>query len=59
MDKRFSLRASVGLIVRAPRPLICACAVDCLLLAEEEGVGFLCPGDLPCERAWPTDTPWP
>jgi len=35
LDKRLSLLASVGLIVRAPRPLI---RPDCRLLALDEGV---------------------
>jgi hypothetical protein len=37
MDSLFNLRASVGLIVLAPRPLTW-CMVDCRLLDEEEGV---------------------
>jgi len=49
IDSRFSLRASVGLIVLAPSPDMW-CAVDCRLLADEEGVCVRCAGDLPGER---------
>ena len=49
IDNRLSLRASVGLIVLAPRPEICG-AVDCRLLDEEEGVCVRWAGDLPGER---------
>lgn len=50
MESRFSRRASVGLIVRAPRPPWCI--VDCLLLLlPEDGVAPLCaavrPGEAP------------
>lgn len=52
MDSLLSLRASVGLIVRAPSPDMCG-AVDCRLLDEDEGVYDRCAaGDLPGEREW-------
>ena len=41
----------MGLIVRAPSPDMW-CAVDCRLLADEEGVCVRCAGDLPGERTW-------
>lgn len=50
IDSLFSLRASVGLIVRAPRPPTW-CMVDCRLL-EEDGVCVRTAG-LAGERAWP------
>ena len=37
IDSRFNLRASVGLMVLAPRPKWCG-TVDCRLLADDEGV---------------------
>ena len=51
MDSRLSRRASVGLMVRAPRPEMCA-AVDCRLLLLELGVCVRWAGDFPGERAW-------
>jgi hypothetical protein len=52
MDSLLSLRASVGLMVRAPSPDMCG-AVDCRLLDEDEGVYDRCAtGDLPGEREW-------
>jgi hypothetical protein len=51
MDRRLSRRASVGLMVRAPRPEMCA-AVDCRLLLVELGVCVRWAGDFPGERAW-------
>lgn len=51
MDSLRSRRASVGLMVLAPRPDIWG-AVDCRLLEVEEGVCVRCAGDLPGERAW-------
>jgi hypothetical protein len=51
MESLRNLRASVGLMVLAPRPEMCG-AVDCLLLDEDEGVCDRCAGDLPGERAW-------
>lgn len=49
-DILFSLRASVGLIVRAARPVACALfgKIDCLL--EDDGVMVLCRFGLPGER---------
>lgn len=38
IDNRFSLRASVGLIVLAPSPVAWCGITDILLLVEEEGV---------------------
>jgi hypothetical protein len=52
IDNLFSLRASVGLIVLAPRPEMW-CAVDWRLLEEEEGVCARWAGDLPGDRVWP------
>lgn len=51
MDSRLSLRASVGLMVLAPRPDMW-CAVDWRLLADDDGVCVRCAGDLPGERLW-------
>jgi hypothetical protein len=49
MDSLLSLRASVGLIVRAPSPEMCG-AVDWRLLDADEGVNDLCAaGDRPGE----------
>lgn len=55
IDSLFSLRASVGLMVLAPSPEMW-CAVDCRLLADEEGVCVRCAGDLPGERVWPIES---
>lgn len=51
MDSLFNRRASVGLMVRAPRPDMWG-AVDWRLLPEDEGVCVRCAGDLPGDRAW-------
>lgn len=48
MDILFILRASVGLMVRAPKPVACGAATDILLLDKGEFV--LGPADLPGER---------
>lgn len=53
-DNLFNLRASVGLIVRAPRPVACTGNTDSRL-ADEEGVFVLLPADLPGDLAPPTD----
>ena len=50
MDSLRSLRASVGLMVLAPRPEMWG-AADCRLLAEEGVYEGWAPGDLPGERA--------
>ena len=50
MDSLLSLRASVGLMVLAPKPDMCG-AVDCRLVADDEGVCDLwAPGVRPGER---------
>lgn len=49
IDSLFSLRASVGLIVLAPRPDMW-CAVDWRLLADEDGVWVRCAGERPGDR---------
>lgn len=51
IDSRFILRASVGLIVRAPRPVACVVlGIMESLLLEDDGVLVL-PVDLAGERA--------
>lgn len=49
IDILFILLASVGLIVRAPKPVACGAIVDIRLL--DNGVFVLGPVDLPGERA--------
>lgn len=51
IDSLFNLRVSVGLIVLAPSPEMW-CAVDCRLLADEDGVWARCAEDLPGDRPW-------
>ena len=48
IDSLFILRASVGLMVRAPKPVACGAITDILLL--DDGVFVLRPVDLPGER---------
>ena len=47
VDIRFNLLASVGLIVRAPKPVACRGIVDMRLLEPEDGVCVLRAGDFP------------
>ena len=54
IDNLFNLRASVGLIVRAPSPVACAGITD-IRFAEDDGVFAVLSADLPGDRVAVTD----